>query len=234
LDPTIGYGFFRPDISGTVPLDVDKADEWSELESTTLGILGTSPLCEVIARMAGQRLGAEVVYRHPAPLAEMELAIRSQSFGKVMAARILGVVLPWPEDLLTQVQQHPSTPVNPDIVLVVWRRSLAIERALVHIGQHYLEPVQLCTLAKVACISKFRLVRLFTATLGITPHRYQLLLRVSHAKALLRDGARITQIAHRVGFADHSHLNRSFRLLIGMTPTQYLQTVGTMNGAISF
>ena len=61
--------------------------------------------------------------------------------------------------------------------------------------------------------------------LGTTPHRYQLLLRLSRAKSMLREGICITQIAHGVGFADHSHLDRSFRVLLGMTPTQYRNTV---------
>ena len=42
---------------------------------------------------------------------------------------------------------------------------------------------------------------------------------------MLREGVCITQIAHGVGFADHSHLDRSFRVLLGMTPTQYRDTV---------
>ena len=34
-----------------------------------------------------------------------------------------------------------------------------------------------------------------------------------------------THIAQGVGFFDHSHLDRSFRILLGMTPTQYQQSV---------
>ena len=42
---------------------------------------------------------------------------------------------------------------------------------------------------------------------------------------MLREGAGITHIAHGLGFSDHSHLDRSFRVLMGMTPTQYQQRV---------
>jgi AraC-like DNA-binding protein len=110
-------------------------------------------------------------------------------------------------------------------ILVVWRRSGAIERALAHLGRHYVEPVCLSSLAAVACVSKFHLVRLFNATLGITPHRYQVLLRLSSAKAMLREGVCITEAAHGVGFSDNSHLNRSFRSVLGMTPTQYQRSL---------
>ena len=156
---------------------------------------------------------------------DFDLDARWQPLDDVLAARVICVVLPWSYDLPAQVQRIRLRQVNPQLVLVAWRRSLAIERALVYLGKHYVEPVQLCNLAKVACISKSHLVRLFTATLGISPHRYQLLLRLSRAKAMLREGGCITQIAHGVGFFDHSHLDRSFRILVGMTPTQYQQSV---------
>ena len=128
-------------------------------------------------------------------------------------------------DVLGQIQSNKLTDISPGSVLVVWRRAPAIERALIYIGQHYVEPIQLCDLAKVACVSKCHLVRRFTATLGVSPHRFQLLLRLSHAKAMLREGTCITHIAQGVGFFDHSHLDRSFRILLGMTPTQYQQSV---------
>src|SRR6266478_778233 len=224
FEPNIGYGFLRPDNSGTTrPFDFEHSGGWSDLQSTTLGILGTGPIVQLVAHIAHQRFGADVVAHHSVPLAEngLDLDAQRQSFGDVMAARVICVALPWPEHLSGQLQWNKLAPVNPHTILVLWRRSLAIERALIYLGQHYIEPVQLCNLAKVACISKFHLVRLFTSTLGISPHRYQLLLRLAHAKAMLREGSCITQIAQNVGFGDHSHLDRSFRILVGMTPTQY-------------
>jgi len=224
FEPNIGYGFFRPHNSGrTCPFHLEPPDGWPELQSTTLGILGTGPIAQVVAHIAHQRFGADVVSQHLAPTVEngLDLDTQRQSFGDVMAARVICVALPWADYLSGQVRCNKFAPVNPHTVLVVWRRSLAIERALIYLGQHYVEPVQLCSLAKVACISKFHLVRLFTSTLGISPHRYQLMLRLAHAKAMLRDGSCITHIAQNVGFGDHSHLDRSFRILVGMTPTQY-------------
>jgi len=44
----------------------------------------------------------------------------------------------------------------------------------------------------------------------------------------------VTQIAHGVGFADHSHMDRSFRVLMGMTPTEYRRSVVASSAAISF
>lgn len=222
------YAFFRPDEAGTAErFDNEDSDSWATFQSTQLGILGAGPIGRAVARMAHQRFGAEVIYHPLVSTDEVDFDVdaRWQPLDDVLAARVICVVLPWSDDLPAQVQRIRLRQVNPQLVLVAWRRSLAIERALVYLGQHYIEPVQLCNLAKVACISKSHLVRLFTATLGISPHRYQLLLRLSRAKAMLREGGCITQIAHGVGFFDHSHLDRSFRLLAGMTPTQYQQSV---------
>ena len=224
----IGYALVSPNRFDTgEPIDIENASTWSGLQASTLGILGTSRIGQAVARISSERIGADVIYHHSAMSADVGFddCGRRQSFDDVIAARALCLVLPWSADLLGQIQRNKLTQVNPESVLVVWRRALAIERALVYIGQHYVEPIQLCELAKVACVSKCQLVRRFTATLGVSPHRYQLLLRLSRAKAMLREGTCITHIAQGVGFFDHSHLNRSFRILLGMTPTQYQQSV---------
>ena len=79
-------------------------------------------------------------------------------------------------DLLGQIHTNKLTQVNSESVLVVWRRSLAIERALVYIGQHYVEPIQLCELRKgrasasaTRCVGSRRALWRFTASLSASP-----------------------------------------------------------------
>jgi AraC-like DNA-binding protein len=228
FEPTIGYALIRPARSGArEQFAVDTLEAWPSLTATTLGIIGSGPIGQTVARITRQRFGAQVGYHPSVPLpdSDFEAGVRSQSLDDVLSARVICIVLPWSHDLPAQVQQSKFSQVNPEFILVVWKRSLAIERALVYLGKHYVESVDLSSLAEVACMSKYQLVRLFTATLGISPHRYQLWLRLSKAKGMLREGTCITQIAHGLGFSDHSHLNRSFRILLGMTPTQYQQRV---------
>jgi len=223
--PNIGYGFFRPNIASTLgPAELPSSLGWAAFPSATLGMLGTGPLAKGVAYEAHRRFGTDVIYHHPAQLPDVEISARRQSFSDVMAARMICVVLPWPANFAQYVQEHKITPLNPDIVMVVWKRSLAMERTLIFLGKHYIQPVHLRHLAEIARVSESYLVRLFTATLGISPHRYQLLLRLSHAMTMLRQGHRITEIAQRVGFADHSHLDRAFRTLTGLTPSQYQRT----------
>jgi len=46
-------------------------------------------------------------------------------------------------------------------------------------------------------------------------------LRTRRAKGLLRNGMAASDVAHHLGFADQSHLNRHFRSAYGITPGLY-------------
>ena len=78
--------------------------------------------------------------------------------------------------------------------------------------------VSLDELAREASLSVFELVRRFTAAYGLSPHRYQLVLRVMNAKRQLLGGAAIPDVAIATGFADQSHLGRHFKAVLGVTP----------------
>jgi AraC-like DNA-binding protein len=86
------------------------------------------------------------------------------------------------------------------------------------------ENIRLDELARVAEISRFHLIRLFRRRYGVTPFAYQRNLRVERARAALRCGESLAQIAADLGFADQSHLGRAFRQVMGATPGQYRQS----------
>jgi AraC-like DNA-binding protein len=81
--------------------------------------------------------------------------------------------------------------------------------------------IDLETLAKQAGLSRFQALRAFKQRYGLPPHAYQLCLRISHARQLLRDGAAAADVATRCGFADQSHFTRHFKRLNGVTPMQF-------------
>ena len=85
--------------------------------------------------------------------------------------------------------------------------------------------VSLDELAAAAGIGKFRLVRSFAAEFGVTPHRYQLGIRVARARRGLEAGWTVADTAASTGFADQSHLHRHFRRSTGMTPAAYARAV---------
>ena len=79
----------------------------------------------------------------------------------------------------------------------------------------------LAELATLAGMSRYQLIRAFRAATGMTPHAYQLNLRVNQARALLRSGEGMADIAYRLGFADQSHFQRVFKAFAGVTPGLY-------------
>jgi AraC-like DNA-binding protein len=84
--------------------------------------------------------------------------------------------------------------------------------------------VDLETLAKQVGLSRFQALRAFKKRYGLPPHAYQLCLRVSHARRLLREGAPAADVAVRCGFADQSHFTRHFKRFSGVTPMQYARS----------
>ena len=83
----------------------------------------------------------------------------------------------------------------------------------------------LAELAGVACLSPYHFIRVFARHTGLTPHAWLMQLRARKARELLRQGAPIAQAAASAGFADQSHLNRTFKRLLGYTPGQFRNSV---------
>jgi AraC-like DNA-binding protein len=97
----------------------------------------------------------------------------------------------------------------------------AVCRARKYLRAHALGPVPLGTLADVAGLSKFHLLRLFKAETGLTPWQYQTQLRIDAARAMLARGEPPSQVAAACGFVDQSHMTRRFRSVVGITPAAY-------------
>lgn len=80
------------------------------------------------------------------------------------------------------------------------------------------ERLPLAELAREAGVSRYQLIRQFRARYGMTPHAYQLDLRINRARQLLRRGDAPADVAQQLGFADQSHFHRAFRQRVALTP----------------
>ena len=80
-------------------------------------------------------------------------------------------------------------------------------------------------LAERVCLSRSRLSHLFRQETGATLRKFMLWEKVVRAIEHLREGRSITEAAHAASFADHAHLTRSMRKLVGQPPSY-------LNGAL--
>ena len=86
----------------------------------------------------------------------------------------------------------------------------------------YAEPLDVPTLARIAHVSEAHFIRTFRATFGETPHRYLQRRRVERSMSLLRDTDRsVTQICLDVGFGSLGTFSRTFREIVGESPSAY-------------
>ncbi|WP_313084979.1 AraC family transcriptional regulator [Pseudomonas sp.] len=96
-----------------------------------------------------------------------------------------------------------------------------LRRAVDFIGAHYQRPLRLEEICATAGVSPSGLIRAFKKHFGITPHAYLTNRRVQFARAELRRGRAIADVALAAGFADQAHLQRAFKQLLAATPGHY-------------
>jgi AraC-like DNA-binding protein len=85
------------------------------------------------------------------------------------------------------------------------------------------ETFSLEKVAKVAGLSPSRLIHVFTESVGVPLRPYVLWLRLQLASGELMRGATKTEAAHRAGFSDAAHMTRTFRRMLGTTPSELVQ-----------
>jgi AraC-like DNA-binding protein len=93
----------------------------------------------------------------------------------------------------------------------------------------YAEPLDVPAVAAVAHVSPAHFSRSFRAVFGETPHRYLQRRRVERSMFLLRETDRsVTDISFDVGFNSLGTFSRTFRDIVGATPSAYRAGHGPM------
>jgi AraC family transcriptional regulator len=96
-----------------------------------------------------------------------------------------------------------------------------ISLATDYLHSNYRQPIDLESLGKAACLSKYHFLRLFTRVHGITPHQYLLRKRAKTALRLLQTTPLdVCEIASSVGFAQRHALLRQMRRWTGLSPRE--------------
>jgi AraC family transcriptional regulator len=87
--------------------------------------------------------------------------------------------------------------------------------------EHLHDSLDVATLARMTHRSQFHFTRAFTRSVGVSPHRYVVHLRLQRAVEMIRDRKfGLAEIAAKTGFADQSHLTRWVRRVHGVSPMQ--------------
>ena len=98
---------------------------------------------------------------------------------------------------------------------------LAVACAKAYLRKHCSERISLHELAGISGLSRFGLVHAFTREVGLSPHAYQVHVRIEQARMLLKQGISPADVATTMGFADQSHFTRHFKRIMQVTPSQY-------------
>ncbi|HEX8271476.1 MAG TPA: AraC family transcriptional regulator [Longimicrobiaceae bacterium] len=96
-----------------------------------------------------------------------------------------------------------------------------VARVRDHLRAHVDAPLSLDDLAAVAGLGRFYLLRAFRREYGVSPHVYQVHLRLARARRLLARGVPPSHAAYSAGFADQSHLTRRLKETTGFTPAGF-------------
>ena len=85
--------------------------------------------------------------------------------------------------------------------------------------ENFLRTIGVSELASELQVSSSRFNRDFKQALGTTPACFLRQMRMDEAQLLLKDNSlSISEVAHACGYADQSHMHRSFKSAIGITP----------------
>lgn len=105
----------------------------------------------------------------------------------------------------------------------------ALPRSLHHardlIDEAPTEDLTLDDLARASGLSRFQTLRGFAKITGLTPHAYLVQKRTDLARSLIRRGLPLADAAAASGFADQSHMTRTFVAKYGVTPGAYAAAV---------
>ncbi|MGV3484148.1 MAG: helix-turn-helix domain-containing protein [Planctomycetaceae bacterium] len=122
--------------------------------------------------------------------------------------------------------RRPLNPISADP-----RDEGGIKAAVRVITEKYAEPIEIHVLAAMAGLSHSQFDRRFRALYRMSPSAYLQRVRVHEASRRLSKGDQAaSQIALETGFYDQAHMSRTFRKILGVTPTEFRRINGTAVG----
>ena len=98
----------------------------------------------------------------------------------------------------------------------------ALKEPIAFVAQNYSTDISVADLARKANLSESQFTRIFKRHTDATPAQYIAQTRVNAARILLETTDKlVTDIATETGFCDHAHFIKTFKRLMGITPSRY-------------
>jgi AraC family L-rhamnose operon transcriptional activator RhaR/AraC family L-rhamnose operon regulatory protein RhaS len=140
---------------------------------------------------------------------DKELAARQGGFEVMAIAAML--------ELITFFSRCYSKTRNPTS-----KKLIRIGETISHMRRNVAHAITLEELVAISGMSRTSYVRMFESTMGTSPIKYFIELRIEEAGRLLRTTDRtITDIAFDVGFSDSNYFSRQFRKAHDQSPREY-------------
>lgn len=148
--------------------------------------------------------------------ADLAAHIIASHLGDALAQKALNI-------MVMDTARSESLP-QPPPSLAIGVRDPRIRQVALILEQSLSSPPTVDRLAKRMGLSRRQLERIFHSETGRSPAAFLAELRLERADWMIRSGnLQFTRIAEMTGFADSSHLTRSYRKRFGRTPSQARQ-----------
>ena len=138
-----------------------------------------------------------------------ELAARQAGFEVMAIAAMLELVA-----FLSRCYSKTRNPTS--------KKLIRIGETISHMRRNVARAIALEELVAISGMSRTNYIRMFESTMGTSPIKYLIELRIEEAGRLLRSTDRsITDIAFDAGFSDSNYFSRQFRKAHGQSPREY-------------
>lgn len=98
-----------------------------------------------------------------------------------------------------------------------------ISSVVQYIGLNIYKKLTVKELANYFSMSETKLQSIFKNEMHVTIYSYISTRKISEAKIMLKANYRIAEVALSLGFSDASHLSKTFKKYVGVSPKQYQQ-----------
>ena len=105
-------------------------------------------------------------------------------------------------------------------------RSADIENVIEYINKNITQTINIDTLTKIACMSRYHFFRTFKAQTGKSPYEYVQHKKLLEVMKLIRtENSTILEISQKVKYSNINNMIKDFKKLVGVTPNQYRKSV---------